>query len=163
MGVVSFLRGIVDLKYAGKDLVKKQIEAYYKEKNLDPDQPQHVHLARAWLSRQAFWGDDVTLPEEINRAYSETLQCACVAHPDCAEAFGLFILHQERSDIVKEYPEFSVRFKQLIKPVMEAVDSSMLKMLYGRFNPDMDEEIMRIIEEMFNFSKPLEWKRQKKK
>lgn len=163
MGVVSFLRGIVDLRYAGKNLVKKQIESYYKERNLDPDQPQHVHLARAWLSRQAFWGDDVTLSEEIKRAYFETLQCACVAHPACAETFGLFILHQERSDIVEEYPEFSVRFKQLIKPVMEAVDSGMLKMLYRRFNPDMDEEIMKIMEEMFHFSKPLDSKRQKKK
>ena len=64
MRLGGFFRGLVDLKFAGRDIIKEQIEAYFKERSLDPDQAQHVHLARAWLSRQAFWGDDINSPEE---------------------------------------------------------------------------------------------------
>ena len=146
MGLGGFLRGLFDLKFTGKDLIKKQIGAYYNERSLAHDQPQHVHLARAWLSRQAFWGDDINLPEEQTRAYTVTLHCACVAHPTCAEAFGLLILHQERPDIVDQYPEFSVRFRQIMKPVLDAEESGTLRRLYRKFNPTMKEDDMEMIE-----------------
>ena len=146
MRLGGFFRGLVDLKFAGRDIIKKQIEAYYKERSLDPDQAQHVHLARAWLSRQAFWGDDINSPEEQTRAYTVTLQCACVAHPECAEAFGLFILHQERPDIVDQYPEFSARFKQIMRPVLDAKESGTLRRLYRKCNPTIKEEDIETIE-----------------
>lgn len=148
MGLGSFLKGVVDPKFAGQDIIKKQIEAYFKERSLDPNQTQHVHLARAWLARQAFWGDDINSPEEQTRAYKVTLHCACVVHPTCAEAFGLLILHQERPDIVDQYPEFSVQFKQIFKPVLEAEQSGMLRRLYRKLNPNIKEDDMEMIEKL---------------
>ena len=148
MGLGGFLRGLVDLKFAGKNIIKKQIKAYFKERSLDPNQAQHAHLSRAWLLRQAFWGDDINSPEEQARAYRVTLQCACVPHPACAEAFGLFVLHQERPDIVDQYPEYSVRFKQILKPVLEAEQSGMLRRLYRKHNPTIKEDDMETIEKL---------------
>jgi hypothetical protein len=150
MGLVGFLRGLVDLKFAGRDIIEKQIEAYYKERSLDPGQAQHIHLARAWLSRQAYWGDDINSPEEQTRAYTVTLHCACVAHPTCAEALGLLVLRLERPDIMEQYPECFVRFKQVMKPVLDAEQSGTLRKLYRKFNPTMKEDDMEMIEGLHN-------------
>ena len=145
MGLGTFLRSIVDRKYLGKNTVKKQSEIYYIQRNLYPDQPPHRHLAQTWLSRQSALGREINSQEMQNQAYSETLICACIQHPVCAEALGLFTLSQERPDIFKDYEEFGERFTQLIFPVLDLDEKGALEPLYRKYNPNMTEAEIKIL------------------
>lgn len=145
MGLGSIFRTIVDRKFLGKEIVKKQIEVYYKQRSLYPDQCQHVHLAQTWLSRQAAHGFSITTPEMESRSYIETLECACIPHPSCAEALGLAILYEEREDIPKDFPEFARSFIKLLGPVMESKEKGNLEQLYRRYNSNMPEKDVAIL------------------
>jgi len=76
LGLGKFFRSIIDRRFLGQDIVKKQIEIYYQQRNLYPDQPQHIHLAQVWLSRQAAQGENVNAQEMQLLSFTETLFCA---------------------------------------------------------------------------------------
>jgi hypothetical protein len=145
MGLGRFLLNVVDRKFPGKDIVRKQIEAYYQQRSTYPDQAQHIHLAQVWLSRQEAQGINISSTEMQSLSYTETLACACIPHPQCAEALGYFILYSERPDIATGYPEFSASFHQLMKPVWESQKRGTLEKLYRKYNPNMKEEYMDIL------------------
>ena len=119
MGLGRFFRSVVDRHFLGKDIVKKQIEIYYQQRNLYPDQPPHIHLSQVWLSRQAAHGANIITQEIQSKSYIETLLFACIPRPRCAEALGLAILYEERPDIPKDFPEFAQSYVQLVGPVIE--------------------------------------------
>jgi hypothetical protein len=146
MGLGGLFRSVVDRKFLGKEIITKQIEVYYKQRSIYPDQAQHVHLAQVWLSRQSAHGIDINSSQAQTLSYTETLLFACVQHPTCAEALGLFILHKERPDIINDYREFSVRFDQIMKPVWEAKENGELNELYRKLNPNMQKDDMETIE-----------------
>jgi hypothetical protein len=145
MGLGNFLKSVVDREFLGRDIVKKQIEIYYQQKNLYPDQAQHVHLAQVWLSRQSAHGHNISSPEMQMLSYTETLLCACVPHPQCAEALGLYILYKERPDIINDYPHFCHSFEALIGPVMQAQEDGKMEALYRKYNPNVPKEYMEIL------------------
>ena len=139
MGLGSFFRSVVDREFLGKDIIKKQIEIYYQQKRLYPDQPQHIHLAQVWLSRQAAQGLNISSLEVQTAAYYKTLLSACIPHPQCAEALGLYILLQERPDIVNDYRYFSESFHHHFDNLMK-LDTKRLRELYIRYNPNMKKD-----------------------
>ena len=145
MGLGSFFRSVVDRQFLGKDIVKKQIEVYYQQRHLYPDQSPHIHLAQVWLSRQAAHGRDITAQEMQLLSYTETLLCACVPHPQCAEALGLYVLFKERPDIINDYQDFSVSYMRLIGPVMEIAEKGTLEPLYRKYNPTIPEDYIEIL------------------
>jgi hypothetical protein len=145
MGLGSFFRSVVDRKFLGKEIVKKQIEIYYQQRNLYPDQSPHIHLAQVWLSRQAARGSNINTQEMQSLSYTETLLFACIPHPRCAEALGLYILYEERPDIPKDFPEFAMSYIKLLGPVIETKEKGNLEQLYQKYNPNMPEEYVEIL------------------
>jgi hypothetical protein len=145
MGLGSFFRSIVDRKFLGNDIVKKQIEIYYQQRHLYPDQAQHFHLAQTWLSRQSAHGVNISTQNMQNQSYAKTLLLACIPHPQCAEALGLFILYDELPDIPKDFPEFAMSYMQLVAPVVEIKEKGNLEQLYRKNNPNIPEEYIDIL------------------
>jgi hypothetical protein len=141
MGIGKFIKGIIDSKTLGKNIIEKQVDIYQKQRQLFPKHDPHTHLAQTWLSRMATHGKNVNDPDLQTLAFSETYSCACIPPPYCARALGLYILYKERPDIIGAYPEFKEEFAGLMLPVMQAQDNGTDKELYKKYNPAMSEKL----------------------
>lgn len=145
MGLFDFARSLVDRQFLGKEIIRKQIEVYYQQRKMYPDQCQHIHLAQTWLSRQSARGANINSQEIQSMSYEETLLIACIPHPRCAEALGLFVLYDESPDIPRAYPEFAQSYLNLLSPVMESKKQGNLKQLYRKHNSNMSEENVNML------------------
>lgn len=148
MGLGSFFRSIFSRKYSGRAVVETQIKIYNQQRNAFPDQSPHIHLAQTWLSRQNARGKDTNNELMQMTAMHETLLFACIPHPRCAEALGLYILYKEQPRIVSAFPEFSDAFNKLVVPVMELKEKGALEPLYRKYNPTISEDD---IKELFKY------------
>jgi len=144
MGIFNFFRQVVDSGHLGRETVKKQIEVYYMQRNLYPDQAPHVHLAQTWLSRQKANGADITDGELQTKSYGVTLLLACIPHPRCAEALGLQVLLEERPDIFSRHPEFKSAYKNYVESLLDMPKEAVMK-LYRINNPQMPEESISML------------------
>ena len=145
MGFGSLFRSVFDRKLMGKEIIKKQIETYYQQRNLYPDQSPHIHLAQVWLSRQAARGANINAQEIQSLSYTETLLIACIPHPHCAEALGLFILYEEHPDIPKDFPEFAMSYIKLLRPAIEAKEKGNLEQLYRKYNHNIPKGYVELL------------------
>lgn len=119
----------------GEEIVQSNIKAFNKFSVLYPDDEPHELLTRVWLLRMAAHGSNINDEKILLMASIQTKQFACIPSPQCAEAVGLYILYLERPDILKKYPSFGEKFKNLMVPVIEAQKNGNYETLYKCLNP----------------------------
>lgn len=132
---MGFFKSLFDREHLGEEVVKNQVKAFFKGRELYPGQNQHFHLAHAWLSRASARGVSGKDESVQMVAFTETQLFACVQAPDCAVALGVYILKQERPDIYDDYPRFQEQFNKIMEPVFKAMDEGKIEALYRKLNP----------------------------
>jgi len=112
--------------------------SYSKHRAHFPGENQHFHLMQAWLAYMQAKGANVDDPAIHEAAFTTTYQLACIPHPDCAKALGIFLCYRERPNDIDSETEST--FNSFISPVMEAQEKGTLEELfkkYNRVNPTM--------------------------
>jgi hypothetical protein len=142
MSLIKLLWGSIYKKYAFRHTLQKQIEMYHIKRKQSPDQAQHMHLAEVWLSRRATFGMD-PFDESIQaRSYVMTFLYACLPHPVCAEALGLYtVLSEYPERVINRYPEFMNRYKEIMNP-FRGMAKPDLKELYLKHNKNTPDEFI---------------------
>lgn len=139
MGIVRFLRSIVNREILGEEIVNQQEKIYRLDKKIFPDADLHDRLVGIWISRTRARHKGIE-EEEIEKivARAETSLFACVPPPGSVRALGLYFIYKERPDIILAYPKFGEEFETLMKPVLIAKEKGSLEQLYKLCNPNSE-------------------------
>lgn len=143
MGLGRFVQSMFDPRVLAEETVSKQEEMYRKHRELFPNEEPHFHLAQTWRSRAAVHGKNPEDPNIQMVSFSVTMQFACVPPPECARALGLYILYEERRDILEQMTDLQLEFGRLMAPVHEAMAKGTLESLYRKHNPRMAEQMFK--------------------
>lgn len=135
MGIKKFLQSVFDPRVLAEETVNKQVEVYLKHRELFPNEEPHFHLAQTWRSRAAVNGQDPDDEAVQAASFIDTYQFACVPHPDCAKALGIFILYKERPDLLEQLTHMQEEFGLLMGPVHAAMEEGSIEELYREYNP----------------------------
>jgi hypothetical protein len=138
MGIGRFFRSLVNPEVMGEEIVATQEKAYRKAETLYPGADPHILLAQVWLSRMAAHGKNPMDELMQTAAYSETLQFACIPPPKNVRALGLYFIYKEQPSILESNQKFGLEFKQLMQPVLTAIENGTIEDLYQRYNPQME-------------------------
>ena len=142
MGIGKLFRSVLDKKFLGEEVVKKQEEGYRVYQERHPGMDPHYYLQMVWLSRMAAHGKDPNDPALKILAGTETFLCACIPPPPhCATALGLYILFKEAPHVIKAHPLFGEEFNRLVEPVLEAQAKGTIEELHRKYNPNLAKEI----------------------
>jgi len=137
MSIGSFFKSLVSPEAMGDEIIALQERMYRDLAEKHPSDEPHQLLARVWLSRMAAHGNDVRQEAFQQRAYSDTIQCACLPPPKNARALGLWFIYKERPDILELFPKFGLEYETLMLPIFTAMENGTFMELYRRFNPQM--------------------------
>jgi hypothetical protein len=81
MSLVSFFKSMVSPEAMGDKIIATQERLYGELAANHPDREPHQLLAQVWLGRMAAHGNDVRNELFQQRAFSDTIQCACLPPP----------------------------------------------------------------------------------
>lgn len=137
MGILRFLRSIVNREVMGEEIVNQQEKIYRLDKKIFPDTDLHDRLVGIWISRMRARQKNIE-EEAIEKmlARAETALFACAPPPDSVRALGLYFIYKERPDIILAYPKFGKEFEKLMMPVFVAKEKGSLEQLYKSYNPN---------------------------
>lgn len=137
MGIVRFLRSIVNREILGEEIVNQQEKIYRLDKKVSPDADLHDRLVGLWISRMR--ARHINIEEEETEkmlARAQTALFACAPPPGSVRALGLYFIYQEHPDIILAYPKFGKEFEKLMMPVFVAKEKGNLEQLYKSYNPN---------------------------
>lgn len=136
VNLFKLVKGLMNQESFIDDRTAFEVNAYAEVQKMFPDGEPHEFLAMMEMAEPVGRGKypDETL---MRNALSETFKYSCIAPPNNARAYGLFVAHQELPSSIKNYPKFGVEYEQLMAPVYNAVESEKIHELYKRFNPQM--------------------------
>lgn len=137
MSFGSFFKSLTSPEAMGDEIIGTQERLYRELAAKHPDREPHQLLAQVWLGRMAAHGNDVRDELFQQRAFSDTIQCACLPPPKNARALGLWFIYKERPDILERFPKFGREYETLMRPVLAAMKDGMFMELYRRYNPQM--------------------------
>ena len=137
MSLGSFFKSLVSPEAMGDEIIAVQERLYHQPAAKHPDREPHQLLAQVWLGRVAAHGNDVRNELFQQRAFSDTIQCACLPPPKNVRALGLWFIYKERPDILERFPKFSREYETLIGPIFAAMEDGTFMNLYQRYNPQM--------------------------
>jgi len=148
MGLDNFLKSCVDTKVLCEETIKKQVELFEKYRRENPKEDQVTLLANVYLCRMA--SRKINVDEDLETsmmvAYGAVYLHSLLPPPDCARALGLFILFEERRDLIIKHPEYTREYNKLMGDIMQAHESkntSYINKLNKKYNPKMFNESTR--------------------
>ena len=141
MGIARFLKGIIDPKVSGENIILTFEKAYRKAKELYPGAEPHILLCQACLSRMATHFKNPYGEETKQEAMKITAPYACIPPPKNIRALAIHFIKMERPDIIQSYPEFVEEFEELMRPVEVAIQRDELLVLYQQYNPTVSQQL----------------------
>lgn len=142
MNLIKLFWGSINTKYGCRHTLRMQTKLYDMQRMQFPDRDQHMHLAEVWLSRRATFGTNVQDEEIQTRSLVMTFLYACLPHPTCAEALGLYtVLSEYPEEVTNRYPEFMNRYKELLNP-FRGIAKPDLRKLYTKYNQHAPDEFI---------------------
>ena len=139
MSIFKFIKSIFNTKYSCQYFLESNKLSYHKHRDNFPGYDPHFHLAQAWLSYMKGKGKNINSQDIQGAAFSTTYLTACVPHPECARALGIFLLYRERPEEIQKSKDFQDEFNHLILPVMKAQENGTISELYKKYNPNMEK------------------------
>lgn len=121
------------------DIENTYIRCRTETTGMDP----HYYLAQTWLTYMASCGKNVEKEEFQIAAFPVTQLIACVPHPYCGRALGIFLLYKKNPKILKQYPLLLDDFNRFIYPVFEVAEKGNIEELYKKYNPNINKEPAR--------------------
>jgi hypothetical protein len=137
MSFGTFFKSLVSPEAMGDEIIATQERLYRELAAKHPDREPHQLLAQVWLGRMAAHGNEIRNELFQQRAFSDTIQCACLPPPKNARALGLWFIYKERPDILERFPKFGREYETLMCPVFTAIKDGTFMELYRRYNPQM--------------------------
>lgn len=138
MSIFKFIKAIFSTKHNCQYFIESAEFSYHKHRDSFPGHDSHFYLAQAWLAYMAGKGRNIDNPDIQQAALTTTYLCACVPHPKCARALGLFLLYRERPEEYEKSKQLQDEFNELILPVIEAQDKGTILDLYRKYNPKLE-------------------------
>lgn len=132
--MVKFLKSLFSTKASAKEFIESIEFSYNKHRSHFPGKNQHFYLAQAWLAYMQAKGASIDEPAIQEAAFTTTYQIACIPHPDCGKALGIFLLYRERPNDIDS--ETEATFNSIYVPVMEAQEKGTIEELYKKHNSD---------------------------
>jgi hypothetical protein len=139
MSIFEFIKAIFSAKYICEYFIEGIEFSYHKHRENFPGSDPHFYLAQAWLAYMKAKGENINSTDMQMAAFTTTYLCACVPHPKCARALGIFLLYRERPEKIKKRKVLQDEFNQLILPVLEAQKNGSILNLYREYNPNMEK------------------------
>ena len=115
---MGFLRKLfisMHLKSINPNKFVDDIERTYSKCRAEtPNMDPHYYLAQTWLTFMGSLGNKTDEQSFQVAAFPTTHLVACIPHPQCARALGLFLLHRENPNALKKFPLLLDDFNILI-------------------------------------------------
>ena len=105
MSIGSFFKSLVSSEAMGDEIIALQERMYRDFATKHPTDEPHQLLVYVWLGRMAAHRNDIRQEAFQQRAYSDTIQCACLPPPKNARALGLWFIYKERPDSPSALPQ----------------------------------------------------------
>lgn len=118
MGFFRVLKGIVDSEVMGEEIVRSILDLFYATAKYNPGADRHELIAKTYIARlsaRRVKFDERTI---VSVAVSKTAIFSALPEGDDIKALALHMLHEERPDIIQNYPKFEQEYKHLMSPVL---------------------------------------------
>lgn len=135
MGIGRFLKGLIDPKVSGENVILTFETAYRQAQELYPGADPHVFLCQVCLSRMATHFRNPYGEETKQEAMTLTAPFACIPPPKNVRALAIHFIKKERPDIIQSNPQFAEEFEELMRPVEAAIENDEFLELYREYNP----------------------------
>ncbi|BAN34903.1 hypothetical protein SCD_n01067 [Sulfuricella denitrificans skB26] len=114
MGLFRILKSIVNTEVMGEEVVSTIEKMYAMSKRTSPSAEEHEILAEICINRMRARSGKQRSEEMEFAALSQSAAFTSLPSPINARALGLYILSQERPDIINQHPKFSAEFHRLM-------------------------------------------------